>query len=46
MVRGEPARHARVEAGTIELPPDFAQGYSSIYSLQTPEQPRQAASNG
>jgi len=35
MVRGEPARHARVEAGVIELPPDFSAGYSSIYSLQT-----------
>jgi ectoine hydroxylase-related dioxygenase (phytanoyl-CoA dioxygenase family) len=37
MVRGEPARHARVEAGTIELPPDFSAGYSSIYSLQERE---------
>lgn len=35
MVRGEPATHARVEAGFIELPPDFSGGYSSIYSLQT-----------
>lgn len=35
MVRGEPASHARVEAGVIELPPDFSGGYSSIYSLQT-----------
>lgn len=35
MVRGEPASHARVEAGVIELPPDFSAGYSSIYSLQT-----------
>lgn len=34
MVRGEPARFARVEAGLIELPPDFSAGYSSIYSLQ------------
>ncbi|HVL77046.1 MAG TPA: phytanoyl-CoA dioxygenase family protein [Noviherbaspirillum sp.] len=34
MVRGEPARFARVEAGVIELPPDFSNGYSSIYSLQ------------
>lgn len=34
MVRGEPARHARVEPGMIELPPDFSAGYSSIYSLQ------------
>jgi ectoine hydroxylase-related dioxygenase (phytanoyl-CoA dioxygenase family) len=37
MVRGAPARHARVEAGEIELPPDFSAGYSSIYSLQAPE---------
>lgn len=36
MVRGEPARHARVEAGMIELPPDFSAGYSSIFSLQEP----------
>jgi ectoine hydroxylase-related dioxygenase (phytanoyl-CoA dioxygenase family) len=34
MVRGEPARFARVEQGMIELPPDFSAGYSSIYSLQ------------
>ena len=35
MVRGRPATHARVEAGMIELPPDFSAGYSGIYSLQT-----------
>jgi ectoine hydroxylase-related dioxygenase (phytanoyl-CoA dioxygenase family) len=35
MVRGKPATHARVEAGTIELPPDFSAGYSGIYNLQT-----------
>lgn len=34
MVRGEPSRYARVEQGSIELPPDFSAGYSSIYSLQ------------
>jgi ectoine hydroxylase-related dioxygenase (phytanoyl-CoA dioxygenase family) len=34
MVRGEPARHARVEAGRIELPPDFSAGYSGIFRLQ------------
>ena len=34
MVRGEPATHARVEAGVIELPPDFSAGYSGIYALQ------------
>ena len=36
MVRGQPARHARVEAGIIELPPDFSAGYSSIHSIQAP----------
>jgi ectoine hydroxylase-related dioxygenase (phytanoyl-CoA dioxygenase family) len=35
MVRGVAATHARVEAGLIELPPDFSAGYSGIYSLQT-----------
>jgi ectoine hydroxylase-related dioxygenase (phytanoyl-CoA dioxygenase family) len=35
MVRGEPARYARVEAGMIELPPDFSAGYSGIFQLQT-----------
>jgi hypothetical protein len=35
VVRGKPATHARVEAGTIELPPDFSAGYSGIYTLQT-----------
>lgn len=40
MVRGEPARYARVEAGTIELPPDFAAGYSGIYAIQEPVQER------
>lgn len=34
MVRGEPSRYARLEAGLIELPPDFSAGYSSIYNLQ------------
>ena len=34
MVHGEPARFARVEAGSIELPPDFSAGYSGIYTLQ------------
>jgi ectoine hydroxylase-related dioxygenase (phytanoyl-CoA dioxygenase family) len=34
MVRGKPATHARVEAGVIELPPDFSGGYSSIHSHQ------------
>ncbi len=35
MVRGEPARFARLEAGRIELPPDFSAGYAGIYSLQS-----------
>jgi ectoine hydroxylase-related dioxygenase (phytanoyl-CoA dioxygenase family) len=35
MVRGEPATHARLEAGVVELPPDFSAGYSGIYALQT-----------
>lgn len=34
MVRGEPARYARVEQGVIELPPDFSAGYSGIFTLQ------------
>ena len=34
MVRGTAATHARVEAGVIELPPDFSAGYSGIFSLQ------------
>ena len=34
MVRGTPATHARIEAGVIELPPDFSAGYSGIYTLQ------------
>ena len=34
MVQGEPSRFARVEAGSIELPPDFSAGYSGIYTLQ------------
>jgi ectoine hydroxylase-related dioxygenase (phytanoyl-CoA dioxygenase family) len=35
MVRGAPATHARVEAGVIELPPDFSSGYSGIFQIQT-----------
>ena len=34
MVRGEPARFARLEAGMIELPPDFSAGYTSLLSNQ------------
>ena len=34
MVRGEPSRFARVEAGMIELPPDFSAGYKSLFASQ------------
>lgn len=34
MVRGEPPRTARLEAGTIELPPDFTAGYKSLFASQ------------
>lgn len=34
MVRGEPSRFARVEAGVIELPPDFSAGYKSLFASQ------------
>jgi ectoine hydroxylase-related dioxygenase (phytanoyl-CoA dioxygenase family) len=34
MVRGEPPRFARVEEALIELPPDFGNGYSGIFTLQ------------
>ncbi|MBE0595600.1 MAG: phytanoyl-CoA dioxygenase family protein [Gemmatimonadales bacterium] len=34
MVRGEPSRFARVDAGMIELPPDFSAGYKSLFALQ------------
>jgi len=34
MVRGEPSTHARVEAMTVELPPDFSAGYTSLFSNQ------------
>lgn len=34
MVRGEPSRLARVEAGDIELPPDFSAGYRSLFASQ------------
>ena len=37
MVRGEASRYARVEVGTIELPPDFSAGYTGIYKLQAPD---------
>ncbi len=33
-VRGEPSRVARVEAGMIELPPDFSAGYKSLFASQ------------
>lgn len=34
MVRGEPSSVARVEAGVIELPPDFSGGYKSLFASQ------------
>ncbi|RDD60934.1 phytanoyl-CoA dioxygenase family protein [Ferruginivarius sediminum] len=34
MVRGEPASHARLVAGDIELPPDFSGGYKSLFASQ------------
>lgn len=38
MVRGEAPRHARVESGAVELPPDYSGGYSSIYAHQGGEE--------
>jgi ectoine hydroxylase len=35
IVRGRPPLTARRTAGDIRLPPDFSNGYSSIYELQT-----------
>jgi len=34
MVRGAPARRARVEAMDVELPPDFSAGYTSLFTNQ------------
>jgi ectoine hydroxylase-related dioxygenase (phytanoyl-CoA dioxygenase family) len=34
IVRGERSRFARVEAGMIELPPDFSAGYKSLFASQ------------
>lgn len=34
MVRGEPASHARLVAGHVELPPDFSGGYKSLFASQ------------
>ncbi len=34
MVRGEAAKRARVEAMTVELPPDFSAGYTSLFTNQ------------
>lgn len=34
MVRGAPARFARLEAGLVELPPDFSAGYTSLFDNQ------------
>jgi ectoine hydroxylase-related dioxygenase (phytanoyl-CoA dioxygenase family) len=35
LVRGREARVARRQAGDIRMPPDFSEGYTSIYELQT-----------
>jgi len=35
LVRGQEARVARRQGGEIRMPPDFSQGYTSIYELQT-----------
>lgn len=34
MVRGEPAKYSRVEAMNVQLPPDFSQGYTSLFTNQ------------
>ncbi len=34
MVRGAPAKRARLEAMDVELPPDFSAGYTSLFSNQ------------
>ncbi len=34
IVRGVPARVARREAGDLRMPPDWREGYTSIYALQ------------
>ncbi len=39
MVRGEPSRTAPVEAGEIELPPDFSAGYKSLFASQDEAKP-------
>jgi len=40
LVRGREARVARRQAGELRMPPDFSQGYTSIYELQArPPQP-------
>ena len=33
-VRGEPAHHARLIAGNVELPADFSPGYKSLFASQ------------
>jgi hypothetical protein len=35
LLRGAPPTVARRTAGDMPLPPDFRQGYTSIYELQT-----------
>jgi len=34
VVRGAEAKYARLQAGTLRLPPDWSQGYTSIYEVQ------------
>ena len=34
IVRGTPSRVARLEAGIVELPPDFSAGYRSLFASQ------------
>ena len=46
MVRGEPARQARVEAMTVELPPDFSAGYTSLFTNQDKAASAEAGSAG
>ncbi|MGH8112915.1 MAG: phytanoyl-CoA dioxygenase family protein [Rhodanobacteraceae bacterium] len=45
VIRGKPARYARVEAGVeqCEIPPDWSRGYTSIFALQQEESAAAAA---
>ena len=35
IVRGEPAKITRLETGRFRMPPDWREGYTSIYELQS-----------